>query len=66
MIEFQTKIKDGVIRIPEKYRKEITQRVKVILYPETLSETSFDLIDELLSSPIKVVDFTPLTRDVIY
>ena len=65
-VEFRTKIQDGMIRIPEKYRKQITHRVKVILLAETVADSTSDFIEELLASPIKLPDFTPLKREEIY
>ena len=59
-VEFRAKIRDGIIQIPEKYRKQMKHRVKVILLSESTSDISSDIIEELLASPIKLPDFTPL------
>ena len=64
-IEFKTKIKNGKIEIPKKYRNKIKNTVKVIVMTESL-EKSHDIIDELLSNPIKMDHFSPLTREEIY
>ena len=65
-VEFRTKIRNGMIIIPEEYRKQITRRVKVILLSEADANTHPDFIDELLASPIKLSDFSPLKREEIY
>ncbi|KOR31350.1 hypothetical protein TI05_12835 [Achromatium sp. WMS3] len=65
-VEFQAKMKDGIIRVPEKYRKKIGNRFKVILLAEEASETSSDIIEHLLACPMKLPDFIPLKRKEIY
>jgi hypothetical protein len=66
-IEFKTKIKDGAIQIPEKYRQKTGNTVKVIIISDQVSKR-FDIIDELLANPIdmKAKDFLPFSRDEIY
>ena len=64
-IEFKTKIKDGVIQIPAKYRKKFRNTVKVIIISEKKSKQA-DIIDKLLKKPIKLKDFSPLTREEIH
>ena len=66
-VEFKAKVKDGIIEIPEKYRKKLRRNVKVILLNEdTIGEGSFDIIEELLESPLKMPDFKPFKREEIY
>ena len=64
-IEFKTKIKNGIIRIPDKFKQKNGNTVKVILISEKSPEQS-NLIDDLLSNPVKINDFSPLSRDEIY
>ena len=64
-VEFQTRIKNGTIEIPEVYRDQFKEKVRVILLAEEAS-LSTDLIDQLLQHPLKVVGFTPLTREELY
>ncbi|RLB95641.1 MAG: hypothetical protein DRH50_03570 [Deltaproteobacteria bacterium] len=64
-IEFRTKIKDGIIEIPKTYRDKIKNNVKVIVLTEE-KKVSINMIDRLLSSPIKAEKFTPLSRREIY
>ena len=65
-VEFRTKIKDGVIVIPEKYRKKMKYNVKVILMTENTADTTSDMIEKLLESPLKLPDFRPFKREEIY
>ena len=66
-VEFRTKIKNGIIEIPERYRRKIqSSTVKVILLKEDALEASSDMIDRLLRSPLEIPDFKPLTREEIY
>jgi len=65
-VEFRTKVRDGIIRIPEKYKKKIKYNVKVILLAEDAADTGSDIIEELLESPLKLLDFRPLRREAVY
>ena len=72
-IEFHTKIKNGVIEVPKDYwerlRREIgDEQVRVILLTSERSGTSGaemerDFIEQLLTNPLRIPDFTPLNRD---
>ena len=64
-IEFKTRIRDGVIRIPQKYRQKTGNTVKVILISEQGVKHS-DIIDKLLEDPLKSEDFSPFLREEIY
>jgi len=64
-IEFKTKIKNGTIRIPKKYKQKIGNTVKVIIMTEQKAKQA-DIIDKLLTNPIKLKDFTPFLREEIY
>lgn len=65
VIEFKTKIKNGAILIPEKYKKRIGTAVKVIVMSENTTKQE-DIIDKLLANPIKAKEFVPLMIDEIY
>jgi len=64
-IEFKTKIKNGAIRIPKKYKQKIGNTVKVILMTEQKAKQA-DIIDKLLTNPIKLKNFSPFSREEIY
>ena len=63
--EFRTKINNGVIRIPTKYTQKVSNTVKVIILSDHKPGYS-DMVGELLKHPVKVSNFTPLSRDEIY
>lgn len=64
-VEFQAKVKNGTIEIPEVYRNRFKERVRVILLAEE-EDATVNLIDQLLQHPLKVADFKPLAREDIY
>jgi hypothetical protein len=64
-IEFQTKVKDGSIIIPEEYKDKFKGSVRVIILSEETAD-KFDMIEHLLANPVDVDGFTPLTREEIY
>jgi hypothetical protein len=64
-IEFQAKVKDGNITIPEQYKDSIKGNVRVILLAEDSTE-NVDMIEYLLAHPLNVQDFKPLMREEIY
>ena len=55
-VEFQAKIKDGIIVIPELYRNRFKERVRVILLAEEES-TDETFIDQILQHPLYVAGF---------
>lgn len=65
IIEFNAKIKDGVIRIPPDHTQEFAGKVKVIIMSQA-KDKGPDIIEELMDNPIKIKDFKPMTRDEIY
>ena len=64
-IEFQTRVKDGVIEVPSEYRDQLVGAVRVIVLtqPQTLSS---GIIAEMLEHPILDPSFAPLSREEIY
>ena len=64
-VEFQAKVQNGTIEIPEVYRDRFKERVRVILLAEEEGEL-VNLIDQLLQRPVKVAGFKPLTREEMY
>jgi hypothetical protein len=61
--EFVTKIKEGVIEVPEAHRERFKDHVKVILLAEEETHENGDLIARLLADPLDVPGFVPLTRE---
>ena len=64
--EFRTKVKNGMIEIPEEYKVHFKSLVRVILLTDESQALSVNLIDQLLANPVKVRNFRPLTREAIY
>jgi len=64
-IEFKSKIKNGIIRIPEKYKQKTGTTVKVIVITEEKAKQS-DIIDKLLATPVKLKKFSPFSREEIH
>ena len=64
-VEFQAKIKNGIIEIPAQYKDKLKEIVRVIILTEE-SESPTNFIDQLLASPLKVSDFKPLSRTEIW
>ena len=64
-IEFKSKIKNGIILIPEKYKQKIGNTVKVIVITEK-KKNRLGIIDKLLANPIKIKNFSPISREEIY
>jgi ERCC4-related helicase len=61
-IEFTAQITDNTIEIPDAHRGQINGTVRVIiLTPENPAPN--DMIEQLLSHPIQIEDFSALTRD---
>jgi hypothetical protein len=75
-VEFKTKIKQGIIEIPEEYQQDLREgsEVQVIVIKQTTSITKSDImkselknervIGDLTENPAKVSGF--LSRDEIY
>ena len=64
-IEFQAKVKNGSINIPEEYRNKVEGNVRVILLTEGAAE-GFDMVEHLLNNPLTIQGFTPFTREELY
>ena len=67
-VEFKTKIKQGIIEIPEEYKQELReeQEVTVIVVkpPKRIPQTG--MIAELTQNPISIPGIRQLTRDEIH
>ena len=64
-IEFQARIDNGAIEVPEEFRDRLKGSVRVIVVGE--AESSSDgMIDELLARPLQIPEFRPLNRNEIY
>lgn len=64
-IEFQARVKDGSIEVPEQYRDQVNGEVRVIIL-RTDRQKKSKIIERLLQQPLQDTSFRPLTRDEIY
>lgn len=62
-VEFRTKVKNGAIEIPRQFRRNFKDRVRVILVAEDEKTAAPTALDELISHPLKVKSFRPLSRE---
>lgn len=66
-IEFQARIRNGIIEVPDDIKDQLpAQAWVIILSEETRQLHDVDLIEQLLKHPRVVSEFTPLTREQIH
>lgn len=68
-IEFETRIENGRIAIPEQYQQTFGDSIQVkviVLKPEPIGTEQDDIIAELLEHPPVIDNFMPQTRDERY
>ena len=66
-IEFQTRIDNGSILIPEQFRDQIKGSARVtVVIDENVTGEAEDFIQYLMRNPLHIPDFKPMTRDEIY
>lgn len=65
-VEFQAKIKNGLIPIPDEYKQELHEGedIQVIILLKKKSSSQKDIIDELTENPVPVN--AVLSREEIY
>ncbi len=65
-VEFQAKIQNGLIQIPDEYKQELAEGddIKVIVLVKKKSFPKKDIIDDLTENPVQVNDV--LSREEIY
>lgn len=65
IIEFQATIENGHIKIPEEYQAKIASNVHVVIINDN-EQSNENFIDYLLTHPIQLKNFSPLTREEIH
>jgi len=68
-VKFKTKVNNGNIVIPEKFRSQLKDNIQVIVVVngiENPKEEPYDIISELMENPIRDPFFVPFKRDEIY
>jgi hypothetical protein len=61
-IEFQTKISNGSIELPQEFIGKLVGEVRVIVLKHEQTEVEENLIDRLLAKPISLDSFKPISR----
>jgi len=64
-IEFQARVKDGTIEVPEQYRDQVNGDVRVIVL-RTDHQKKSKIIERLLQHPLQDAAFRPLARNEVY
>ena len=65
-VEFQAKVRNGVIEVPEPYLEELNgEYIKVVVIKPNRKLNAANFITELMNNPIKF-EGSPLTREEIY
>jgi hypothetical protein len=65
-VEFHAKISNGIIKIPKEYKDHFQDNVKVILLTEERQPQPADMIEQLVTNPLNIPDFKPLSREELY
>lgn len=69
-IEFQTKISNGSIELPQEFVGKLVGEVRVIVLKQEQSAVAENLpeslIDRLMNAPISLDAFKPMSREDIY
>ena len=64
-LEFQAKVENGIIVIPEEYKQELAEAstVRIVVLKQYKKPTvQFDIMDELAQNPIRVSGIRSITR----
>jgi hypothetical protein len=65
-VEFQAIVRDDTIEIPDEYKGQFRNLVRVIVLAEERKAASSNFIDQLLKNPLRLKSFRPLTREEVY
>lgn len=65
-VEFQAIVRDDKIEIPQEYKGQFRNLVRVIVLAEEPKAASSNFIDQLLKNPLRLKSFRPLTREEVY
>lgn len=68
-VKFETEIENGTITIPEKFRHQFKDNIRVVVSVKEMEQSEeepYDIIKELMENPIRDLNFVPFKRDEIY
>lgn len=64
-VEFDAKVENGIIEIPDEFQKELNGDVHVVVSVRKERQGK-SYLREIIENPIDIPGFRPLTRDEIY
>ncbi|KYC36506.1 hypothetical protein WA1_43225 [Scytonema hofmannii PCC 7110] len=68
-VEFQAKVENGVIVVPQEYQHELAEAstVKVVVFKQPKKQSmQFDIMDGLAQNPIPVPGIRSMTREEMH
>ncbi|MBR8832899.1 MAG: hypothetical protein DSM106950_02355 [Stigonema ocellatum SAG 48.90 = DSM 106950] len=68
-VEFQAKVENGIIIVPEEYKQELAEvsTVKIVVLKQLKKQTmQFDIMDELAQKPVSVPGIRSITREEMH
>jgi hypothetical protein len=68
VVEFQAKIENGAIAVPEKYKQELTDGdvVKVIVIKRSKRIPQTGILAEVAKNPVQIKGLRSMSRDELY
>lgn len=64
-VEFQVRVKDGIIEVPELYRNELDGHFIRVIVMKPTQKAAAGMVAELMKNPVKF-EGHPLKREEIY
>lgn len=68
-VEFQAKVENGNIVIPEEYRQELSEvaTVKIVISKQFKQQSiPFDIMDELAQNPVSISGIRTISREEMH
>jgi len=68
-VEFQAKVENGNIVIPEEYKQELSEvaTVKIIISKQSKQQSiPFDIMDELAQNPVSISGIRTISREEMH
>ncbi|AFY89709.1 MAG: hypothetical protein CLLPBCKN_005228 [Chroococcidiopsis cubana SAG 39.79] len=68
-VEFQARVENGKIVIPEEYQQELSEvaTVKIVILKQSRKQiTPFDIMDELAQNPVSISGIRMISREEMH
>ena len=68
-VEFEAKVENGIIVVPEEFKQELAEvsTVRIVLFKQPKKQTiQFDIMDELAQKPVSVPGIRSITREQMH